>query len=70
MAISDKSLTTNEALFLALTKNAYKNVGPDGHPDLNGSCLQPLAIRSKLHPASKFNPHSYNLPQVMIHSFQ
>ena len=56
MAISDQSLTSNETLFLALTKNAYKNVGPHGLPDLNGSCLQLLAIRSKSHPASKFNP--------------
>ena len=63
MAISDQSLTSNETLFLALTKNAYKNVGPHGHPDLNGSCLQLLAIRSKSHPASKFNPPSYNLPR-------
>ena len=38
MAISDQSLTSNESLFLALTKNAYKKVGPHGHPDLNGSC--------------------------------
>ena len=39
MAVSDQSLTLNETLFLALTKNAYKNVGPHGHPDLNGICF-------------------------------
>ena len=49
MAISDQSLTPNETLYLALRKNAYKNVGPLGHPDLNGI---------KSHPASKFNPPS------------
>ena len=66
MAISDQSLTSNETLFLALTKNAYKNVGPHRHPDLNGSCLQLLAIRSKSHPASKFNPPPTTSPSIFL----
>ena len=47
---------TNDTLFLVLTKNAYKYVGPHGHPDLNGSCLQLLAIRSKSHPDQNSPP--------------
>ena len=66
MAISDQSLTSNETLFLALTKNAYKNVGPHGHPDLNGSYLQLLAIRSKSHPHQNSNPLLQSPPVLSL----
>ena len=65
MAISDQSLTSNETLFLALTKNAYK-------------CRSPWATRFKwklfttpsdpqyITPCIKIQPPSYNFLSLLI----